>query len=62
MPKKKINVKDAPNLTVRRKFRIGTRKGGQSAHDMPNAELLTIRGKQAQNAISVLRLRGVDTG
>jgi len=49
-------------VTVRRKFRIGTRKSGRSAHEMTNDELrdyATRESKYAAKAIQVLALRGV---
>ena len=66
MPKSRIKRKVDSNIitdVVPRKFRVGTRKSGKSAHLMNNAALLDIvRGpakKNIKNAISVLKLRGV---
>ena len=44
-----------------RKFRIGNRKSGRSAHGLPSSELRSIvekRGRDAAKASRVLQLRG----
>ena len=69
MPKKRVSRKTrgghrVKGDSVRRKFRIGNRKTGKSAHDISTAELLLIkhgdRAKDRAMAIKVLQLRGVE--
>ena len=63
MPKQRGDGKTAKKGTsVKRKFRIGTRKSGRSGHQMTNDELrdyATRNTKYAVMAKQVLDIRGV---
>jgi len=67
MPKNRKVIKTplgVTKLNAPRKFRIGNRKGGLSAHVMSTAKLMDVatnpdmKGDHS-NAMTVLRLRGV---
>ena len=70
MPKKRVSRKTrgghrVKGDSIRRKFRIGNRKTGKSAHDVSTSELLEIaekgdRNKDRAMARKVLQLRGVE--
>lgn len=67
MPKNRKVVKISQAMVLinePRKFRIGSRKGGKSAHVMSSKELRDIlkdedRKRDRSNATAILRLRGV---
>ena len=65
MPKNKLPVKGKNNKNIQRKFKIGTRKGGRSAHRMTNRQLVDALGnkglrKHHHKIAQVLILRNVD--
>jgi len=68
MPKMKRRAKGArasSATVIRSKFRIGTRKGGKSALQMSSDDLKAVlndtnKTKFHSNAISVLRMRGIE--
>lgn len=63
MPKARGDGKTAKKgSSVKRKFRIGTRKSGRAGHQMTNDELIAAAGKKGRNANKakqVLDIRGV---